>query len=235
METFLNVLFYSGYLAVLTGLVILAFRTYVTRWIESKIATQLQDSRHVHEKELQELKRKFDIELNRVAKILDKEFSILPEAWVRLQDAYSAVGYIVSLFHSYPDLDRFLPEQREEFIQKSRLNDSHKREVLNAPERNKAKTYQQIIFWYELGDAKTKLAEYSTFIRKNSIFLRKALKEKFLAIESLLGGAIIDREVGFGEEGIQLWRTAYKTVNDQITPLVKELDDLMQSALHKGE
>lgn len=209
------------------------FRFLGEKWIESKFAAQLEHVRHAHAKELHELRKKLDGELNRIVKIQDREFSVLPEAWVHLQDALVATSIIVSLSRQYPDLSRMSPERLEEFASTSRLTKVHREELRKSNDKNKY--YQDIIFWYDLHAAKEAYRAFHTFINKNSIFLRPELKCAFLKIDSIMWDALISREVGQESNDHKFWIDASRKMREDIEPSIKELEAQVQAVLHRGE
>jgi hypothetical protein len=139
----------------------------------------------------------------------------------------------VQYLRSYPPLDEYTSEALEEFLLNTILKGHHKEEIRQAS--RKADKYEEIIFAYELNNAQNKISEFSVFIRRNAIFIRAGLKSNFLEIENLLSEVLIDRQFASGLEGIKLWQGAFKTLRDQVQPRIAELEELLQSALHKGQ
>ena len=97
------------------------FRFWGEKWIENKFQTQLERIRHTHALEIQEFRKNIDGQLNRIIKIQDKEFTVLPEVWLRLYDANLAINIVVALFRRSIDLDRMSEDQFNEFLIGTRL------------------------------------------------------------------------------------------------------------------
>jgi len=205
------------------------FRFLGEKWIENKFAKQLEAERHQHAKELHELKKRLDSELSRIVKLQDREFSVLTEAWDLLQDALGEVSALLSMFRQYPDLSRLTDARLEEFLKNSRLSEVHRYEVKSAPDRNKH--YQQLIFWYDLHDAKKAWLKYRQFINKNSIFLRAELNEPFQKVNGLMWDALVSREVGEEASDMKMWMEGSQKLRTESGPLVEELREKVRAIL----
>lgn len=215
-----------------TAIAYAVFRFLGERWIESKFAAQLEAERHEHAKELQELKKKLDSELSRTVKLQDREFAVLAEAWDLLQDAFGEVGALLALFRQYPDLSRLNSQRLNEVLADSRLSDVHREEVRNAQDKNKQ--YQDLIFWYDLHDAKKAWSKYRSYINKNNIFLRAELSDTFQKINGIMWDALVSREVGQQANDMKFWVEASQKMRSQIEPLIEELRTTVRKLL-RGE
>ena len=96
----------------------------------------------------------------------------------------------------------------EEFLNKSRLSDNHKKLLTNSPDRNAF--YQKTIFWYNLLDAQSSVREFHDFMIHNRIFLSKDIKAEFEKIDELLSTALATRETGERVRDYNLISDAYK-------------------------
>ena len=122
-------------------------------------------------------------------------------------------------------------------IYAARLNENERQKVRTASE--KSKQYENIIFWYEYKDAVNAYNEFSSYIRKNSIFLRPSLKDSFLKIEFLMKTTLIDREISYGDRGeragVDLWVEACNKMEKEVGPMILELEKHVYEILHLGE
>lgn len=89
------------------------FRYLGSKWIENKFAERLEQLRHTQALELQRLRVEIDSLLSGAIKLQDKEFQTLPEAWVKLDEAYGQVSNLTSPSQQLPDLDRVNSPQLE--------------------------------------------------------------------------------------------------------------------------
>lgn len=226
----LKIIAYAGTAA---GVAFALFRFWGEKWIENKFENQLEKSRHDNARELEKLKTELNSELNRMSKILEKEFEILQVAWKRLYDASLAINIVVALLRRHADLDRMNEEQVKEYLNGTRLNEYQKQRVLTAP--NKSEQYEKINFWYEYQDAIDVYNKFSSYIRVNSIFLRPFLKDSFLKIEFLMKTTLIDRELSRDDRGFDLWIAASRKMELEVGPLILALEKDVYKTLHEGE
>ena len=212
-----------------TGVAWAFFRYLGQKWIENKFAAQLEAERHEHAKELQELKKKLDAQLSRINKLQDREFEVLRDAWDFLQDAEGHVSSLLSIMRSYPDLSKLSPERFDEFLAGSRLSAVHRQEVRNADSRTEY--YRDLIFWYDLHDAKQAYWKYRALITKNTIFLKPEVSALFEKIASALWDGLISREVGEESKDMKFWVEASKKMRAELAPLMEELRETVRKSL----
>src|SRR5690348_5626061 len=99
------------------------------KWIENKFAGRLEQLRHTQALELQLLRVEIDSLLSGNVRLQEKEFQTLPEAWVKLDEAFGQVSSLVSPYQEYPDIDRMNTRQLEEFLAGTRLTETQKDEL----------------------------------------------------------------------------------------------------------
>lgn len=105
------------------------FRHLGQRWIEAKFAERLEAFKHEQAKELQRLKVEVESLLSGALKIQDREFTVLPEAWHKLNEAYSLTAWVVSPIQQYPDVSRMADDELEEFLATSELLETQRARV----------------------------------------------------------------------------------------------------------
>ena len=219
--------------AVPTGIAWVFFRYLGQKWLENKFATQLELERHEHAKELQELKRRLDAQLSRINKLQDREFEVLRDAWDYLQDAEEHVSSLLSVMRSYPDLTKLSAERFEEFLAGSRLSGVHRQEVHDAA--NRSEHYRNLIFWYDLHDAKQAYLKYRTLVTKNEIFMRSEVSDLCQRIATVLWDGLISREIGEETKDIKFWVEASREMRGKVGPLIDELRATVRAALRQSE
>lgn len=74
---------------------------------------------HQFEKGLERYCFKINSEFDRISKIHQKEFEILPELWKRLLDAIGEFSHIANPVQEYPSLNSMSDTQLDEFLEKS--------------------------------------------------------------------------------------------------------------------
>jgi hypothetical protein len=209
------------------------FRFLGQKWLENKFAAQLDEQKHEHAKELQELKRKLDAQLSRINKLQEREFEVLRDAWDLLQDAQGHVSSLLSIMRSYSDLSKLSPERFEEFLAGSRLSAVHRQEVADAA--NRTEHYRDLIFWYDLHDAKQAYWKYRALITKNSIFLQPEVGDLFEKIASVLWDGLVSREVGEESKDIKFWVEASRDMRNKLQPLMEKVREAVRKSLRQSE
>ena len=94
----------------------LFFKFLGQTWIEQKFAERLEFAKHELSKEIEKQKLQIDALLNRVNKLHEKEFEILPEIWGKLMIAHGEIYSCNSALKSLPDLQRMNELDFENFI-----------------------------------------------------------------------------------------------------------------------
>lgn len=203
------------------------------KWLEERFARRLEDYKHKQNQELEHYRYQINALFNRITKIHEKEIEVLPTAWEKLQDALGYVGGFTSPLKRYPEFDRMTEQEIDEFLRGSKLSDAHKQELLEAPD--KTQYYMEMIFWYELGEAKKRLTEFHNYLLYNKIFLSPDLYAQFRAMDELLMGALNDSEVGKESRDHKLITRPYKQIREKADSIIGEIERLIQKRLHHEE
>jgi len=99
------------------------------QWIENQFSKRLEAYKATQAQELEKYKAKVAALFNRITKIHEKEFEVLPVAWSMLQDAIGFVNKIAAPMQTYPDL-RFVDQLRfEEFLNNCGWTESDKNKL----------------------------------------------------------------------------------------------------------
>jgi hypothetical protein len=94
------------------------------RWLDAQFNKNLEKYKAIQEKEFEEYKAKISALFNRITKIHEKEFEMLPILWYKLQDALSYINTISSWYKEFVRLDRL-----------DRLNDKELVEFLSGVDK----------------------------------------------------------------------------------------------------
>jgi len=207
----------------------LMFRYLGKSWIENKFAERIEDFKHQQAIEIQRLRVEIDSTLSGVLKIQDKEFETLPQAWSRLDEAYSHVTALVSPLQQYPNLDRMTPPQIEEFLAQSELLETQKDEIRES--ETKVKTYQEVIFWHRLHKVRKICFDLQSYVIRFGIFFPPELKESFDKIVEALRLAVSDKEIGHEAKDYKLQNEGWTKIKDEIQPLFKEIEEKIHARL----
>ena len=208
------------------------FRHLGQRWIEAKFAERLEAFKHEQAKELQRLKVEVESLLSGALKIQDREFTVLPEAWHKLNDAYSLAGWVVSPIQQYPDVSRMADDELEEFLAASELLETQRARVRASERHSKDKTYQDIIFWHRLGKAKKVVGELQNYTVSHGLFLPPPLKQQFAEMQPILWEALSSTEVGHEANDYKMRGQAWKDLQEKGEPLHQAIEKSIEQRLH---
>jgi hypothetical protein len=180
-------------LSTLTGLALWLFKLLGEKWLSSKFSERLEAFKHDQQKEIEHLRFEINKLFDRTTKLHQQEFDVLPKAWSLLVTSNNSARGLTAALQSYPDLSRMLPEELDEFLSKSPLENWQKEELKNETDRNGY--YQRAIFWYRLSAVRKEHRKFALFLRRKGIFLPPALKDKFRQVEDLIWDALAECEL----------------------------------------
>jgi len=207
----------------------LLFQWLGKTWIENKFAQRLDQLRHQQALELQRLRVEIDAMLSGALKLQEKEFSVLPEAWAKLDEAHGLVSWLVSPMQQYADVNRMNSVQLEEFLAGTDFTESQKEDVRNA--HDKGRTYQDIVFWHRLHKVKTAFGDLQTYVARNGIFLPTDLETKFTKIAEMLWSAVVSKEVGHEAKDWKMQHEGWTKVKEEAEPLYLDIKTHIQARL----
>jgi hypothetical protein len=207
----------------------LLFRFLGEKWINAKFEQRLAAYKHAQQEELERLKFKINALMDRTTKLHQREFDVIPEAWAALFNADVAVRSFASPFQEYPDVGRMTEARLEEFLKSTPLTDWQKDELRAA--RDKHKNYVDAIYWHNAAQAKNTYREFSTYFKKNGIFIPEPLKSKFAEISDMLWDAIVEHEANTEYDIRPRERGKWKALTEKGPELMKAIEADVQSRL----
>lgn len=225
-----RVIAYGGGGAVIAYLI---FRFLATSWIENKFSEKLEAYKHAQSKELEDVRFRINSIFNRLSKLHDKEFEVLPNAWGKLNQAYQAIMRCVMSYREFPDLDRLDNIELDEFLSGTTLSESSKRKIRDSTQ--KVRTYGDIMSWVDINDAHKAFFEFHSYIVANRIFLRSDLKNKFDAVDDLMWKMWVSHKVGKDSGNYRLQYEEFQKNDPTIKSLMAEIENLVQGRLQPVE
>jgi hypothetical protein len=201
-------------------------------WIDARFAERLEAFKHDQAKELQRLKVEVESLLSGALKIQDREFTVLPEAWHKLNDAYSLTSWVLSPMQQYAAVGRMSDAELEEFLPKSELLETQRTRVRNEDGRDRDKTYQEIILWHRLHRAQTAVSELQNYTISHGLFLPPPLKQQFTEMRPILWEALVAVEVGHEATDYKMRSEAWKNLQAKGEPLHQAIEKAIEQRLH---
>jgi hypothetical protein len=231
-EFFFDLIKYAG------GSVAIAYLLFTwlgKRVVENWFSKRMEVYKNAQARELEGHKYKINALFNRVTKIHEKEFDVLPKAWEKLQDALSQVSHMASPLQSYPDFAWMSETEFHEFLENTKLrkHEIEKLEYFSPADRNKY--YQDRIFWHELYDSRSRINDLHNFLLYNKIFLSKDLFDEFGKIDKMLFDAVLGIETNHESREPKLNRQIWNQLNTDMQEIAANIENLVQVRLHYPE
>jgi hypothetical protein len=224
-----EVLLYGGGSAAVAYLL---FQFLGKSWIDSKFTERLETFKHQQALELQHLKVQIESMLSGALKLQEREFTVLPDAWQKLNDAYGLTSWATSPLQEYPAVGRMADDEFEEFLASSELLESQKSRVRTSEAQSRDKTYQDIIFWHRIHKAKKATADLQTYVAANGLFLPPPLKQQFSEMLPILWSTISSAEVGHEAKEYKMQNEGWKELQAKGEPLHKAIETSIEERLH---
>lgn len=201
-------------------------------WIDARFAERLEAFKHDQAKELQRLKVEVESLLSGALKIQDREFTVLPEAWHKLNEAYSLTSWVLSPMQQYPGVGQMSGAELDEFLAASELLETQKARVRAADHRDRDKTYQDIILWHRLNRAQKAVGDLQKYTASQGVFLPPPLKQHFTDMQPVLWEALVAVEVGHQAADYKMRSDAWKVFQDKGQPLHQSIEKAIEQRLH---
>jgi hypothetical protein len=211
---------------------LLLFKYLGKGWIDARFAERLEAFKHEQAKERQRMKVEVESVLSGALKLQDREFTVLPDAWHKLNEAYSLTRWVVSPMQQYPSVGRMADDELEEFLKDSELLESQKARVRATGPQERDKTYQAQIFWHRMGRAKKAVGELQTYVASQGLFLSPSLKQQLSEMLPILWGALTSKEVGHEAEDWKMQSEGWKELQAKGEPLHKLIEKAIEERLH---
>ncbi|EGE58393.1 UNVERIFIED_ORG: hypothetical protein GGI65_001956 [Rhizobium esperanzae] len=200
-------------LAVVVAAAWAAFRWFGQKWIESKFAKGLEEYKAGQAQELEKLKHKINSAFDRITRLHNREFEVLPDLWGKLVEAKLWAGAYVSVMQSYANVEHLGEDALREFLDGTNFAEWQKREIMTA--RNKQDQYVKTYRRYRYADVQDKLREFDLSFSKNGIFLNKELKEMMRKMLDIIHHAVVEHKVNEEENVRPRVRDASKTFENE--------------------
>lgn len=238
MGNVLNDIFQTIGLVVVAGgglslIIYQIFKHLAAKWLDSRFDTNLQKLVHEQNKEIEQLKSNLTRAFDRVSKLHQREFEVLPEVWAKTNDAYWATRSLVASIQTYPDLNRMQPAQLEEFIVKCELAEWQKDELRAST--NMTEYYRDNIYWHRLQGAQNALRAANVTLSKSGIFIRPEIKTNLDDLLDLAWRAISEDEINHQHNPQPRLREDIAKLNSQGDKIRAELEQQIRERLYAPE
>ncbi len=203
--------------------------------VENWFSRRMEAYKNAQAQELEEFKYKINALFNRVTKIHEKEFDVLPKAWAKLQDVLAQVGNIASPLQAYPDFTAMSETEFHEFIEDTKLRKHEVESLEYLPPEERNKFYKERIFWHELYEAKSRIGDLHNYLLYNKIFLSKDFFEEFGKIDKMLLDIVLEIEENHESHEHKSVFGIWKRLNTEAQEIADRIENLVQEKLHYPE
>ncbi len=200
------------------------------KWIEAKFARDIEKYKSEQEVELEKLKLNINTLFNKVLKIQDREYDILPTLWGKLHILKLAVSNTITLFKQIPKLNSYSNEDLKKFIHNNNIPNDIAEKLYR--ESDKQKYYSLYLDALQMKVALNAFSEFSEYFEVNKIFLSSEIKEKTSLIHKYLRSVWVDRNMSLNYDIREFWNSAYNTMENKVQPLAEEIEELVQKHLY---
>jgi hypothetical protein len=196
--------FLNGVLKLIGGITVLGgmsagfayflFRTFTTKWIEWRFFEQLEHFKHRQNQEIEHLRFRINTHFDRMTKLHQHEFDVLPEIWALANSTFIALSALTSSFGIDPDLDRMREGQFREFVEEADLSKWEKDDLINLSSGRTA--YYREHRWYkDLFEAKRTWRKYHESITNSVIFIEEELSGILMKLDGIFTEILIKEEL----------------------------------------
>ena len=214
------------------GVAFILFRAFGKAWLEARFAEKLAAFEHEQQKELQRLRVEIESILSGALKIQEREFTVLPEAWQKLNDAYGLTQWITSAGGEAPNFSVLDDDELEEFLQSSELLPTQKQRVRSADVNYRFEVYQDLIFWHRLHRAQVAVAALRDYTATQGVFLPPPLKKQFAEMLPILWSALSWLRTAQQGQDLQLRGRGREELEAKGAPLHAAIEQAIADRIH---
>lgn len=215
------------------GVAVALFQLFGERLIGHKFDRAMETLKDGHAREMEHLRFKINGLLDRTTKLNDREFEVLPEAWVLTVDAFYSVGEFTDQVQQFANVRFMSAGELEQFLQKSELLETEKQGLRNA--QDKQLFYNEAITRHEAARVLGVWQDLHRYVFKFGIFIEPKLKEQFFEIDEILWQAYHERRQRI-ELDIKPWKFDHaEALKDRGAKLMERLEQNVQARLWNNE
>ncbi|MDH5718891.1 MAG: hypothetical protein OEZ22_14790 [Spirochaetia bacterium] len=207
-----------------------AFQFLGKKWLENIFDKNLERLRHDQALEIQRLRVEIDSLLSGAIKLQDMEFKTLPDAWIKLDEAFRDISRLTAPIKEIPNLNNMTKTQLSELLESSNFKNSEKDEINSSSDKNKS--YDEISYWYDLASAHRSIFDLHTYVARNAIFFPPKLKLFFEEASKIVFDVMIKSKTShkYKKEEMEInnWKSVQETLNPIRLKIEKEIYSRLQ-------
>jgi hypothetical protein len=221
------VLYAGGGAAIAVGV----FQFLGKSYIDHKFAARIEALKHDQSVIVAKLKVEIDSMLSGALKFQERDFTVLPGVWDKLDLAFINIRWYVSPLQTESDISRLSDSELNEFLDGDEMMEMQKQQVRDADRRDRQKVWSDIKFLYKTASVRKIYGEYQRFLASNAIFFSEELKAKLKEMEALLWSSISKKMVGVEGRDFKLQNEGWKVLEEEAGPLRDQIELLIRKRL----
>jgi len=188
----------SGLLGFVGGSGIVTFilwlcKSYLDKWLGARFNEQLEEYKGRQARELERLKLRINSEFDRVTKLNQKEFEVLPEIWRKLCLLFNQVELLNVDFHRVPDFQNMNDSQIDKFLTNEGFSDASKETILESANRQEAYGYA-----YNVKKLNTSIDLFNGFFetfQSSGVFIEPSLRDNLTRFSHDLKRVVVEKQM----------------------------------------
>lgn len=229
--------FLGAIIAVGGGIALLSYvilKYFAKKWLDTKFDERLERFKRFQNEELEKFRFQINSLFNRVIKIHQKEFEVLPILWQKLLDVLGDLDIVVQLEDiTYPNFNVIGEEEIKTILNQLKWEEFYIKELLEASDKNIK--FRESNFWHKFVKAQKSMADFHNYLWYNTIFLNAELYNEFKKMDTLIYDSIKNIEDSIRISENELRKIAYKRISEEAKEYVTKLEDMIQKKLHFEE
>lgn len=165
------------------------------RWLDTRSAQRAAAEKHARDREIEALRDHISRQFDRVTKLSQREFDVLPEIWLKLVDAFSAVENVSIKLRHRVDLAKIPDDEARKHLEGFDIPSSVADQIIAAEGWDRNKRYWRILDRIEAGNARTAAAEAHFALARLGIFLPETLFAQLNELKEFIWSAAVDHEM----------------------------------------
>jgi hypothetical protein len=171
-------------------------RAFGEKWLDSKFTGRLQQLRHEHERQIEEMRVAGAGALDRAARLSEQEFEVTAEAWSLVFEVYvKTASALPGVRFGVPDFSNLSDDAARRVLEGANFEPWAIDDILAAQLRDRNRLYMERRDLHEIRDAKIANREAAFYLAKKALFLEKAVHERLTAFVNDAWTAIFDWEM----------------------------------------
>jgi hypothetical protein len=226
------------------GLLLLLVLLRLLRLVDQRLTTRLEQFSAERQKELEALKAEQQQQLAQMRRQLssrfnrfhEREFRVLPKAWVLLHEFHgqAVIALDLPLQPSLSHVRSFSDSEFDEFIAKNligSLSETQKAELVTLSNEGKADYLKGVRIGVDLAKTDAARARFSDYLIRNRIFIPQDLREKFAAVHERIADALSEYEADRDTGNRQLQPSGRNLLGGELQAMVDDIESAIRERL----